>query len=113
MKPEEQEQVNRWAKVYDFPPEEEAEIEEDGLGAARGLWYAMRLVGGIILLVVWASRTIALMRDGSWEPTFLATVFLLTGAAAFRYMELNYPKGKLTALGVSVACLALGIGFLA
>ena len=86
---------------------------EDGLGAARGLWTAIRIVCGVILLVVWASLMLALMRDGAYEPAFVGSVFLFAGAAAFRYLELNYPKGRRTAFGVSVACITLGLRFLA
>jgi len=112
MNTEEQDRIDKWAEVYEYPPEAPAEYE-DGLGAARGLWTSFRIVGGIILLVVWASRMVALMRDGAWEVMFLGSVFLFAGAAAFRYMEMHYPKNRRVAFGVSVICITLGLGFLA
>ena len=86
---------------------------DDGLGAARGLWSAIRLVGGIALVGLWMRGTIGMARSGEWEAWFLGTAFMLCGVTAFRFLETRYPKDRLTAFFVSIMCLTLGLGFLA
>ena len=90
---------------------------DDGLGAAHGLWAAIKLVFGIGLVGLWMRGTIGMARSGATEEAvvgwFLGTVFLLVAVTSFRMLELRYPKNRTTAFGVTIMCLTLSINFLA
>ena len=76
---------------------------DDGLGAAYGLWEAMKIVGGGFLLFWWVYGTMQTLKAGNWETWLVAS-----GSLAFCVLHLDgdesgrrprtSSKGQLTAI---------------
>ena len=98
MKQTPEEQEEKWIKAM--------RGEDDGLGAARGLWYAIRLVAGIVLGTVWVVNTITAAKTGAWESWLLGSFFLGAATIAFRWME-HHPQGRLAGVSITVAGITM------
>ena len=81
--------------------------QDDGLGAAHGLWSAVKLVGGIVLGASWVAITVRMARSGEWEAWLIASFFLGIAVMSFRHFETKYPQNRGIAATMTVISLTL------
>ena len=85
---------------------------DDGLGAAYGLWEAMKIVGGGFLLFWWVYGTLQTLKAGNWETWLVASGSLAFCVLTFHKFTTNYPKDRFTAAFFTVVWLVLFFRFI-
>ena len=90
----------------------QAPEDDDGLGACRGVWYAVKVLLGALTFAWWAIRSVALWRAGELEPFFVGTCFLGGFVLMARHLDTSWPKNKWIAMGFGAIAPTLGVVFL-
>ena len=103
---------NRTEEEWTLLPGWEDREGGDGLGAARGLWSAIRLTAGVVLGAVWLGALVRALRDGQWAGLTAGTPWLIVAVLAFNLFTRDYPRNAKTGIYLTVSALVFYFQFI-